>query len=122
MKVLIVDDSNSIAMVVGQMLKTAGYEVERAKDGKDAINVIKENSNIEVVLLDWNMPEMDGLEFLQYNLEHKIVNGPIIMMTTENKPEKIMKALENGASEYIMKPFTQDVLITKIESVTTGGE
>ena len=120
MKVLLVDDSNSIAMVVGQMLQDLGHEVVRAKDGKDAIVKVNENSDIGVVLLDWNMPEMDGLEFLEYNQKNKILSCPIIMMTTENKPEKIVKALQNGASEYIMKPFTQDILVSKIDTVVKG--
>ncbi len=119
MKVLLVDDSNAIAMVVGKMLKDAGYEVVRAKDGQDAVDIIGQDNNFQVILLDWNMPEMDGLEFLKYNQENKIINCPIIMMTTENKPEKIVLALQHGAKEYIMKPFTQDILISKITSFSS---
>jgi len=118
MKVLLVDDSNSIAMVVGGMLKEIGHEVIRAVHGKEAIDQINSHSDIDLILLDWNMPEMDGLEFLKYNHEKKIFTNPIVMMTTENKPEKIMMALEYGAVEYIMKPFTQDILVSKIETVT----
>jgi len=117
MKVLLVDDSNSIAMVVGQMLKEAGYDVSRARNGQDAVDMIAQDANFNVVLLDWNMPEMNGLEFLQYNAKNRILECPIIMMTNENKPEQIMLALENGASEYIMKPFTQDILTSKIVAV-----
>ena len=121
MKVLLVDDSNSIAMVVGQMLKGAGHDVVRAKDGQDAVDIIMQDNGFDVILLDWNMPEMDGLEFLKHNQEKKIIDAPIIMMTTENKPEKIMIALQHGAKEYIMKPFTQDILISKIESVVQSA-
>lgn len=118
MNVLLVDDSNSIAMVVGQMLSTAGHTHDRAENGKIAIEKIK-TSSYDIILLDWNMPEMDGLEFLEYNIENKFTQTPIVMMTTENKPEKILKALEKGAVEYIMKPFTQDILISKIEAVVS---
>lgn len=121
MKVLLVDDSNSIAMVVGQMLKDAGHDVVRAKDGQDAVDIIMQDNNFQVILLDWNMPEMDGLEFLKYNQENNIIGCPIIMMTTENKPEKIVLALQHGAKEYIMKPFTQDILVSKIDSVTSSA-
>ena len=120
MKVLLVDDSNAIAMAVGQMLKDAGHDVVRAVDGEDAVNIVEQDNNFDVVLLDWNMPKMDGLEFLEYNLTNKTLTCPIVMMTTENKPDKIIKALEKGAKEYIMKPFTQDILISKIEAVTQG--
>ncbi len=121
MKVLLVDDSNSIAMVVGQMLKEVGHEVLRAKHGLDAVDILKQHADVDCILLDWNMPEMDGLEFLQHNKEHNVASCPIIMMTTENKPEKIVLALQNGAREYIMKPFTQDILVSKINSVTEGA-
>jgi two-component system chemotaxis response regulator CheY len=119
MKVLLVDDSNSVAIVVTQMLKEAGFDCIRAKDGQDAVDILMQDNGFDIVLLDWNMPNMDGLEFLEHNEKNKIVPCPIVMMTTENKPEKIMKALEHGASEYIMKPFTQDILVTKINAVTT---
>ena len=117
MRILIVDDSNSITMVVSQMLKEAGHEPLRAVDGKDAIDVLGKEENIDLILLDWNMPNMSGIEFLQYNAENKVAACPIIMMTTENKPDNIRKALELGVSEYIMKPFTQDILVSKINSV-----
>ena len=120
MRVLLVDDSNSIAMVVGQMLTDVGHEVLRAKHGQEAVDMLTADNKVDVILLDWNMPEMDGLEFLKYNMEKKLVSCPIIMMTTENKPEKIVMALQNGAKEYIMKPFTQDILVSKINSVTAA--
>jgi two-component system chemotaxis response regulator CheY len=122
MKILIVEDSNSIAMVVAGMLKEAGKEPVRAVDGKDAIDVIKANPDIALILLDWNMPNMNGLEFLQYNQENSLIKAPIVMMTTENKPEKIMTALQHGAVEYIMKPFTVDILNSKIDSVLNSGQ
>ena len=117
MNVLLVDDSNSIAMVVGQMLNDAGFQHERAKDGKEAIEIINKGIKFDAILLDWNMPEMDCLEFLKYNKENNLISCPIVMMTTENKPEKIIMAMENGAAEYIMKPFTPDILLSKLESV-----
>jgi two-component system chemotaxis response regulator CheY len=117
MNVLLVDDSSTISKLVTQMLEDAGHNVVTACDGLDAVKVLKVNNKFDLILLDWNMPEMNGLEFLAFNNENKIVDCPIIMMTTENKPETIMKALSEGAVEYIMKPFTQDILISKMETV-----
>ncbi|MAZ48227.1 MAG: response regulator [Halobacteriovoraceae bacterium] len=117
MKILIIDDSNSIAMMVGQFIKELGHDSYHATDGRDAIDMIAQEDNFDLILLDWNMPEMDGLEFLKYNQENSLTKTPIMMMTTENKPEKIMKALEFGAVEYIMKPFSKDVLESKISTL-----
>ena len=116
---MLVDDSNSIAMADEQMLKRASFDVIRAEDGQDAISKLNKSS-VDLMLLDWNMPNMDGIEFLKYNSENKVMIGPIIMMTTENKPEKIMQALKYGAAEYIMKPFTEDVLLSKIDLAFSG--
>lgn len=118
MKVLIVDDSKPIFMMVSQMLGELGHEGLWAENGEDAVEKIKEHgADIELVLLDWNMPVMDGLEFLKKNSEEKFCSAPVVMMTTENKPEKIQEALKNGAMDYIMKPFTADILENKIEMV-----
>jgi two-component system, chemotaxis family, chemotaxis protein CheY len=115
MKVLIVDDSKPILMMVSQMLEELGHESISAIDGSDAYHVIAVNKGINLILLDWNMPVMNGLEFLQKNKSDSIFNIPIFMMTTETSPEKIQIALENGVVDYIMKPFTPDILQNKIE-------
>lgn len=117
MKVMIVDDANSIVMVVTQMLTEAGHESIRAKDGQHALELLQQEENVDLILLDWNMPNMSGIEFLKHNFDNNITNAPIVMMTTENKPDKIREALQYGASEYIMKPFTKDILLSKIKAV-----
>lgn len=119
MNVLIVDDSKAIYMMVSQMLESGGHKGIWAEDGLKAIEAIKNNSNIDLILLDWNMPNMNGPEFLEANLKDKMTSAPIIMMTTENKPDFIKKALSLGAVEYIMKPFTSDILFNKISLVET---
>lgn len=115
MNILIVDDSKHILMMVSEMLKTIGHNPITAFDGVNAYEVIKENSNIDLILLDWNMPNMNGLEFLIKNKTENIFSIPIFMMTTEKSPEKIQQALENGVVDYIMKPFTPDIIESKIE-------
>ena len=117
MKVLIVDDSKPIFLMVSQMLTQLGHESIWAENGQDAFEKVNENSDLGLVLLDWNMPVMDGLEFLQKNEAESFCTAPIVMMTTENKPEKIQQALKHGASDYIMKPFTADIIENKIEMV-----
>jgi two-component system chemotaxis response regulator CheY len=117
MKVLIVDDSKAIFMMVSEMLKEAGHESVWAEDGQKACEFLS-HDKCDLILLDWNMPVMNGPEFLEENKKKALTTSPIVMMTTENKPDNIKKALSLGASEYIMKPFTSDILLNKIELVT----
>jgi two-component system chemotaxis response regulator CheY len=116
MKILLVDDSSSQAIIVGQMIEQLGHFYVHAINGKHAIDLVQ-SERFDLILLDWNMPIMTGIEFLQLNFESAMVDCPIVMMTAENKPEYIKQALKFGASEYIMKPFTQDILLSKIERV-----
>jgi two-component system chemotaxis response regulator CheY len=117
MRVLIVDDSKAIFMMVSQMLEEKGHTGVWAEDGVKAVEYLESNQDIDVILLDWNMPNMNGPEFLEKNLSDSFTKTPIIMMTTENKPDYIKKALSLGAVEYIMKPFTNDILFNKFELV-----
>lgn len=116
MKVMIVDDSKAIYMMVSQMLQEQGHEAVWAEDGVDACEKLS-SSDVDLILLDWNMPNMSGPEFLEKNKAEGVTKAPIVMMTTENKPDYIKKALQLGAVEYIMKPFTADILEDKLELV-----
>jgi len=113
---MIVDDSKAIYMMVSGMLTEKGHEAVWAEDGNDACEKLK-IEKVDLILLDWNMPNMSGPEFLEKNNSDSITDAPIVMMTTENKPDFIKKALQLGAVEYIMKPFTSDILFNKIELV-----
>lgn len=117
MRVLIVDDSKAIFLMVSQMLEESGHIGVWAEDGQKAFEYLRENKDVDVILLDWNMPNMNGPEFLEKNISESFTNSPVIMMTTENKPDYIKKALSLGAVEYIMKPFTNDILLNKFELV-----
>lgn len=117
MRVLVVDDSKAIFMMVSEMLQEAGHESVWAEDGLKAVEKLKADANIDLILLDWNMPNMNGPEFLEENQKQNLASCPIMMMTTENKPDYIKKAISLGASEYIMKPFTSDILFNKIDLV-----
>lgn len=118
MNILVVDDSKAIYAMVSQMLSSGGHTSVWASDGKVAMDLlVKNDQKIDVILLDWNMPNMNGPEFLEANLKQKFTSAPIVMMTTENSPEYIKKALSLNAAEYIMKPFTSDILFNKLSLI-----
>jgi two-component system chemotaxis response regulator CheY len=117
MKCLVVDDSATMRRIVVNALKSIGYEnVVEAGDGSDALT--KCDASIELVITDWNMPVMGGLEFvkaLRASPQHG--KTPILMVTTRSVKEDIMQAVEAGVSSYILKPFTPQVLKEKIDQV-----
>lgn len=117
MNVLVVDDSRAIFAMVSQMLQEGGHTGIWAEDGNKAVEILALNKNIDIILLDWNMPNMNGPEFLEKNMKEKLTKAPIIMMTTENSPEKIKQALSLNVAEYIMKPFTKDILFNKFSLI-----
>ena len=115
MKVLLVDDSKLIRSMVTNMLQEMGHEVDHAEDGQVAFDKICNGLIYELILLDWNMPNVTGPELLMKLGDAKLITCPIVMMTTESAEEKIATALELGASEYVIKPFTPETLKEKIE-------
>jgi two-component system chemotaxis response regulator CheY len=118
MKALIVDDSAGMRAFLRMALKGAGYEIAEAKNGVEAINLLRSGTTADVALLDWNMPEMDGFELLQaIRADHKFDGIRVVMTTTENEMAQVAKALEAGANEYIMKPFTREIIVEKLEMV-----
>lgn len=118
MKVLVVDDSKYIRALVKEMLTKLGMESDGAEDGLVGAERIKSKAgDYSLVLLDWNMPQLDGVGMLDRLKNEGVVSPPIVMMTTEDDPQKIQTALEKGAVEYIIKPFTEDILAGKIKMV-----
>lgn len=117
MKVMIVDDSSFVRKGVGRILEKLGHEVSSAVDGADCLEKVKEQLP-DAILMDWNMPVMDGFEaLLKLRSNPDYAGLKILMMTTENSAEKIEQAMTAGADEYIMKPFTEDILQQKLDSV-----
>ena len=119
MKALVVDDSKAIRMILGRTLKEMGYQVREAANGKDAVEVMAfEGDSVSLVLADWNMPEMNGLELLKYLRQRpEYTSLPIVMVTTEAELEHMTAALEAGANEYVMKPFTKEILLDKLHLI-----
>ncbi len=114
---LVVDDSRLIRRVASTILRTLGFEAAEAENGVEAIRFC-ERVIPDLILLDWNMPEMDGLCCLSTLQAMKLAPKPIVIMcTTENGLTKIREALESGADEYIMKPYDDDVLAGKLEQL-----
>ena len=114
---LIVDDSKVIRKVARHILETLEFNVEEAGDGREALTACEANMP-DVVLLDWNMPVMDGYEFLG-NLR-RMPGGDVpkvVFCTTENGMDHISRALHAGANEYIMKPFDKDIVTAKFQEV-----
>ena len=124
MKILIVDDSSVMRKVIKAAADVLDLETEEAQDGIEALNILEENySDIDLVLLDWNMPGKTGFEVLQEikeNVDYK--NIPVMMVTTEGHKTSIVAAVRAGADNYLVKPFTVDELESKIvECIGKGG-
>ena len=115
MKALVIDDSKAMRMIIGKTLRQAGLEVHEAGNGREALERLEEIGSADVILGDWNMPEMNGLDFVKAvraHESHKTI--PLIRVTTETEIEQMTKALEAGANEYLMKPFHKEALVEKL--------
>jgi two-component system chemotaxis response regulator CheY len=118
MKIFVVDDSKTMRMIVKRTLRQAGFgdaEVAEAVNGKEALEKMDEVAP-DLILCDWNMPEMNGLEFLQA-LKAKGDTTKFGFVTSEGTPEMIQKATDNGAAFLIAKPFNADTFKEKLEPV-----
>lgn len=121
LKILAVDDSPTMRRIIINTLKRAGYtKIVEANDGKDALAKMKVE-DFNVVITDWNMPEMDGLTFVtNIRADAKYKNMPILMVTTRSVKDDILEAMKAGVNNYIVKPFTPDTLKEKIEQIIAG--
>jgi two-component system chemotaxis response regulator CheY len=117
LKALVVDDSRAIRMLLVKTLRQLGYDVQEAANGKDALKIVEAgNSGIKLVLTDWTMPEMNGLDLLKKLRQNpELSSVAVVMVTTETEIQHIAEAMEAGANEYVMKPFTRDILVEKLE-------
>ena len=114
---LVVDDSKVIRKVARHILETLDFQVSEACDGREALDACNA-SPPDVILLDWNMPVMSGMDFLRALREAPIPTRPkVVFCTTENGMAYIRAAIEAGADEYVMKPFDRDTLESKLQIV-----
>ena len=115
MHALIVDDSAAMRMVLKQHLKRLGFEVTEAVNGCDALVQLRRMQKTDIVLVDWNMPEMDGLSFIRaVRAEATYAALPLMMVTTNSEPADVSRALDAGANEYLKKPFTGAMIREKL--------
>ncbi len=119
MKLLVVDDSSTMRRIIKNTLQRLGYEdILEAEHGVEAWNHMTTVEGIDVLITDWNMPEMNGLELVKkVRAEDKYKDIPIIMVTTEGGKSEVITALKAGVNNYIVKPFTPQVLKEKLEVV-----
>ncbi|QKG29830.1 MULTISPECIES: chemotaxis response regulator CheY [unclassified Campylobacter] len=119
MKILVVDDSSTMRRIIKNTLQRLGHQdILEAENGLEAWQLLTQNSDIDILITDWNMPEMNGLELVKkVRAEQKYVDMPIIMVTTEGGKAEVITALKAGVNNYIVKPFTPQVLKEKLEDV-----
>jgi two-component system chemotaxis response regulator CheY len=114
-KAIVIDDSRATRVILKRTLTAQGFEVLEAGDGKQALEELEKSGPIELALVDWNMPVMTGYEFIvEIRTRPAFAGMSIMMVTTESETSQVQLALDAGANEYIMKPFTEDVLKEKL--------
>jgi two-component system, chemotaxis family, chemotaxis protein CheY len=124
MKILSIDDSKAVRVLIRSAVDVLGFEFDEAADGKQGIEVLEKlNGKVDLILLDWNMPVMDGMEMLRkIKNDERFKKIPVTMVTTEIERHKVIEAISAGAKSYLMKPFTQEQLAGKIlESLGMGS-
>ncbi len=116
MAALVIDDSKAIRSILRRILNSAGIEVFEAGDGQEALDCLQRIQSIDLALVDWNMPGMDGYEFIRTVRANPIyLHLRLMMVTAESELDQIAEALAAGADEYIMKPFTRDAVLDKLK-------
>ena len=118
MQSLVIDDSRAMRLILGRMLRELGFDVAEATNGREGLDQLA-TTRPDLVLVDWNMPEMTGIEFLEAMRQppHES-SAKVVMVTTETEIPQVMRALGAGADEYLMKPFTAE---TFQEALTAVG-
>jgi two-component system chemotaxis response regulator CheY len=115
-QVLVIDDSRTMRLILGRMLRDLGLDVAEASNGRDALAQLDTGLAPSVILVDWNMPEMTGIEFVEAVRRPPYEStAKLVMVTTETEVPQVRRALETGADEYVMKPFTSDAIIEKLQ-------
>ena len=118
LKVLVVDDFSTMRRIVKNLLKQIGYsDIEEAEDGVQALSKLQ-NGGFGLVVSDWNMPNMDGLDLLKaVRQEPAIKDMPVLMVTAEAEKEKVITAIQAGVNNYVVKPFTGEILKEKLDKI-----
>lgn len=120
-KVLIVDDSSIVRMQVGRLLTEEGFTVVEAIDGLDATEKLASSPDAKLIICDITMPRMSGLEFLSTIRKDGVQPVPIVMLTTEGRPDMIQKAKALGAKGWLVKPFKPEHLLSVVKKLTSAA-
>jgi two-component system chemotaxis response regulator CheY len=115
MLALVIDDSRTTRIIIGSILREVGLDVLEAGNGLEALEQLEQHPEVQLLLLDWNMPEMNGFDFLRaVRSQRRYDPVRILMVTSEAQGDQVTRALDAGANEYLMKPFAKDVLVAKL--------
>jgi two-component system, chemotaxis family, chemotaxis protein CheY len=118
---LVIDDSRAMRKILGQILRELGYEVSEAANGREGLEQLRRPVRFDLALVDWNMPEMNGFELIQaVRADGAFADLRLMMVTTETEMTQVARALGAGVNEYVMKPFTRDVIREKLELMGVG--
>ncbi len=118
MKAIVIDDSKAMRRILKTALNAQGFDVVEAENGREAIHRLRESGGLDLALVDWNMPEMTGIELVELlRADRGFSNMRLMMVTTETEPEQVERALVAGADEYLMKPFTTETLMLKLQTL-----
>ena len=116
MRVLVIDDSRAMLAILRNMMSEIGFEVETEQSGPAGLKRLDGGEAFDLVLVDWNMPEQSGYEFVCAVRDRPSLGRvKLVMVTTETERERVVEALEAGADEYVMKPFTKATLVEKLD-------
>ena len=116
MHALVIDDSRAIRLILARMLRELGFEVDEATNGREGLARLEVGLTPDLVLVDWNMPEMSGIEFVTAARKPPYSStARLMMVTTETEVPQMVRALEAGADEYVMKPFTREAIVEKLQ-------
>lgn len=125
MLALIIDDSRAMRRILRRIIEPLGFNILEAEHGQEGLNQLQQRINaVDLILVDWNMPVMDGLQFVKALRSDKTIpHISVVMVTTETEPAQMARALMAGVDEFVMKPFTAEVLIEKLQliGVTIGN-
>lgn len=118
MRALIIDDSRAMRRILNKIVTPLGFEIIEGENGQIGLDQLHAYDDVEIVMVDWNMPVMNGLEFVEaVRNDPKYQTQKIIMVTTETETEKMVRALMAGVDEFVMKPFTAEILVEKMKLI-----
>lgn len=115
MRALVIDDSRAMRSILKGILASLGFDVVEAADGRQAVDIVGKDQDFDIALVDWNLPGLNGIEVVaEIRKDPQLSELPLLMVTTETEFERVTQALQEGANEYIMKPFDREMLLDKL--------